>query len=242
MRLITKVWIDDIERHLIHYTINLKLNEVGLATLEVETKIQPRPKSLVVFKAGYTVGSMWTYFIGFVDQVDPESTHHWTVKCKEISHALASDCLIALRSCTLADVKGEMQGCTGLKFVIKQGHLTATRFFSHGEGYFCIRRLDRVFGIDDYTWWQRRDGSVWFGTWALSDYALAGNLDLDPEYYIKQKPGVVVVPVIPSMRPGMLVNQHRLTAVRFESNHHMTFRWNEKNTMVRNEITPGNAY
>lgn len=221
MKLHTKLTIGK-ELHLIDYNINLKLSEAGSATFRAIS--ETKPSGLVFFDAGYATGKFWRYYIGFVTQATPESHKHWTIKTRELAHLLNNECPVSLRMPKLIDVLGEMTKYTGLKFLTPEPDLACTRFFSTNDGYFCMRRIPRTFIIDDYVWWQNRKGKVWLGKWALSEYAAYGDIPLDPKFYIRHRPGMSVISALPALRPGMLLNGHRLTSVRFQ-NHNMTLRW-----------------
>ena len=222
MRLDTQVQIGGQELRLIDHDVVLKLSDAGQATFRVISANQP--KGVVLFDAGYTVGNLHRIFVGYVDRATHQSQKHWTVYCKELCAALALKAPISLRHCTLPDVLSEITKATDLQFITQAGSHQVSRFANAADGFYALRNTARVFSIDDFAWYQQKDGKLWLGEWKDCAYAKAGNIELDSQLYTKQQPSGATLPAIPALRPGMLLNQQRLTYVRLKS-HETTIRW-----------------
>ena len=209
---------------IISYDIALKLSDVGTATFEVQAS--SKPSGIVIFEAGYTTGEYYSLFIGYVDKAVAKSDKHWTLACKEICNALSVEAHISLRRCYLADVLKDINSSTGLTVKSTDSSKQVSRFTSTGDGFYALRSISRVFSLADFVWWQTKDGDVWCGTWSDSDYAQLGNLDIDTALFTKQTPASATLPLFPALRPGMVVNQQRLTFVR-HSKHNTVLRWKQ---------------
>lgn len=214
MKLDTRIEIGGNVLKLTSYDVSLRLSEAGTARFVVQAKTQP--KGIVLFDAGYAKGIFHRVFIGYVEHAMEKSEKHWTVKAREICHALQVTCYVSLRKCTVTDVLTDLKRQTGLDFVSSISG-TIPRFASKGDGYYVIRSVGESFGVQDYVWYQQRDGKVWLGSWADSEYAQMGNLAFDPKFYGDQHPESATLPALPNLRPGMVLNKKRLLGVRLRS-------------------------
>lgn len=216
------------EYKIIRYDIALLLSGAGQATFEVQAP--SKPTGAAVFIGGYTVGQSHTVFQGYVEKATLKYDQHWVLFCREIAHVMQIPLAMSLRRCFLRDVLGEMQAATALTFIPGGGPYAskqATRFFSieKSDVYYSLKRTERVFGIEDFVWFQTVRAEIWLGAWKDCIYASNGDIRIDPLLMTQQKPHSVKLPIMPALRPGMVLNGHRLLHVRHTSDHVTRLRW-----------------
>lgn len=222
MKLEAAISIAGKKHKLVTHDIALKLSDAGSASFVVQA--DQHPAGIVYFDAGYTIGEYYRVFIGYVEKAIEKSAKHWTIRCHEVSHALQLDTPISLRHCYLNDVLKDITGATSLELNSPILTKQVARFTSTGDGYYALRSIPRVFNISDFVWWQTKKGALWCGQWSASDYAQLGNLELDTALFTEQTPHSATLPLLPALRPGMLVNNKRIIFVRHKD-HKTVLRW-----------------
>ncbi|HHT0239282.1 TPA: P2 family phage major capsid protein [Raoultella ornithinolytica] len=102
--------------------------------------------------------------------------------------------------------------------------------FTHsGSGYQLLANLGRAFSISDYTWFQLPDGTIYAGSYAHSRFADAP-VEIPIEFIQSAAAGnSITLPVIPAIRPGVVVNGQRITQVRIQDDE-MTLTWTPLNS------------
>lgn len=216
MKLEKRIMVDGKALKLVSDDVALRMGDIGSASFEVLA--DAAPSGVVVFEMGYTVGEMHRVFAGYVQKATAKSDKHWTLACREIADALQVPAHLSLRHCLLADVLRELSGHTSLDIGTADGAAytskKVSRMASTGDGFYALRTLPRVFGIADFVWWQTPTGGVWCGSWADSQYAQNGNIEINAKLFTQQMPDSVTLAAMPALRPGMMVNGQRLTYVR----------------------------
>ncbi|MBD2812541.1 hypothetical protein ID853_17055, partial [Xenorhabdus sp. Vera] len=131
---------------------------------------------------------------------------------------------------TLRQIVDWLQEHSGLAFILPQAPYTdkpIPHYTHNGTGYQLLANLGQVFAIEDYIWQQLPDGSVYLGSWAHSLFA-GKPVDIPNEFSQRQSAGnAMTIPMIQSLRPGVVVNQQRLSKVNL-NNENMILTWQPK--------------
>ena len=98
------------------------------------------------------------------------------------------------------------------------------RYASHGDGFNALRNIGRVFGINDFIFYQKVDGSVWLGEWQQSGDAKPDRT-IEQRFFTRQTPDAAVLPAIPAIRPGMQINGRRVLSHRLTQDHQSYLKW-----------------
>ena len=128
---------------------------------------------------------------------------------------------VALRNKTLKDLLTEVKAITGCGFTLPKAAYASKPvpyFFNTGSGLHLIRSIAQVFGIDDFTWQQRRDGLIYVGAWSDGHWSNAP-VDIPAATLDKQLAiQTAELMAIPGLRPSYLLNGKRLYSVRLIEN------------------------
>uniref|UniRef100_UPI001FD353C0 bacteriophage T4 gp5 trimerisation domain-containing protein n=1 Tax=Yersinia pekkanenii TaxID=1288385 RepID=UPI001FD353C0 len=102
-------------------------------------------------------------------------------------------------------------------------------FQHNGSGYQLLANLGRAFSIPDYVWYQLPDGTVYVGSYADSRFAQTP-VDVPQEFAQGGGGGnSLTLPLIPAIRPGVIVNGRRITKVDVTDDS-MTLTWTPLNS------------
>ncbi|HHH0246731.1 TPA: hypothetical protein ACPZM5_004603, partial [Yersinia enterocolitica] len=97
------------------------------------------------------------------------------------------------------------------------------------SGNQLMLNLGRAFNIPDYVWYQLPDGTVYVGSYADSRFAQTP-IDIPQEFAQGGGGGnSLTLPLIPAIRPGVIVNGRRITKVDV-SDDSMTLNWTPLNS------------
>ena len=96
-------------------------------------------------------------------------------------------------------------------------------FTSQGTGYQLLASLGSIFTIADCIWYQQPDGQIYVGSYQDSRWP-SSPIDIDQGLSSNQFGNSWQLMAMPSMRPGALVNGHRIKQVELE-NDAMTLTW-----------------
>jgi hypothetical protein len=124
-----------------------------------------------------------------------------------------------LRNKTLKELLTEVKTITGCGFSLPQSSYASTPvpyFVNTGTGFHLLNKLAQVFGIDDFTWQQKRDGLVYVGAWSDSHW-IDVPVEVPAAVLDKQlSTQTAELMAIPGLRPGYLLNEKRLYSVRLQ--------------------------
>lgn len=213
------------EMPLVSDDIRLELRSPGRANFTI--KCDTPPSGLVTFDIGYNK-SLQRYFIGFVESSSEISKGTYMIFCRELTASLNRPLPIVMRNVTMHDTIQQIAELTALQFNLpdKAYANTATPcFYNIGSGYFALDSLGDVFDIPDYIWQQQGDGKVFAGSW--SDSRWAQRETTIPEKYFDKylSTNNAVIAAIPTLRPGVQINQgKRIKSIQL-SNGKMTVTW-----------------
>jgi hypothetical protein len=119
-------------------------------------------------------------------------------------------CFFFLRRVTLRDVIAKIEQESRLHFLLPAGadYLNERRpaFESQGSCKAALAQLPKRWDVPDAVWYQLPDGTVYWGRWQngpFSKGAVPIEAKLLLEHHADQ--GVLRLPCIPALRPGMIV-------------------------------------
>lgn len=223
MKLVEHLTIGGKEQRLVKREIKLELSAAGKAIFRVQA--ESKPSGLVLYQCGYAKHQLHDFFIGYIEQATPEGKT-WQLSCRELMHGLTQIAHVSLRQCVAADVLADVQRATKVEFVDISTN-KVPRFASHSDGFAAVRNLQRVFQIPDFVFFQQKDGKVWCGEWKQAEELYTKAREIDPKFFTRHTPSSAVLPALPALRPGMLVNGRHLLAVRLSAKHETHLTWSK---------------
>lgn len=224
MKLNKRIYINGEQRKLVSEQIILELSAGGRATFVIEGEVEER--QLVEFQMGYQ-GDYLAYFNGFITKAQPAQNGFTRFIARERSGLLAARWPSSIQHPTVSEVIEQLSFETGLTFVLPEQDYVYNRipnFTSQGTGYQLLNNVGRAFSIPDFCWYQQTDNTIYLGSFADSRWQ-SRPIKLEPALSKKQHGGEsMTMAVIPSVRPGAIVNQKRITEVHIEKDD-MTLFW-----------------
>lgn len=229
MRFQQSLFIDGQEYQIIENNVFLELSSIGRAVFTIKSESKP-PRGVIFYDCGYTDGNYYRFFVGLVREIVKRDTRSWVIHCREISLALQLNCPISLRNCTLLDVLADISKTTRLNVSTKESADYATklvpRFANTGNALHAIRLIGSVFDIEDVVWYQTKDGNIWIGDYQDSEWAKKQDITIPDKFFIKQQgSNMATLPAMPALRPGVRLNDFRLTEVNLQENE-VHLKWN----------------
>jgi hypothetical protein len=217
MKLHKRLTINGAEVPLVSENIQLNHDRPGRAIFQVQA--QSPLQGRITFAAGWDWADRLTrIFTGDIERSTTVDAHQQRLFCREVSARLDAILPVALRHPTLQDVLAAYAARTGLSFITPPRPYASVRvpyFGALGTGYQALDSLGAVFGIAEYMWQTQGDGQIFAGSWQDSRWpALAAHV---PEEAFGQAGanGGQVMPAVPAMRPGAVLNGRRVQTVRF---------------------------
>ena len=111
-----------------------------------------------------------------------------------------------------------------MRFILPERPYADTKipaFDTFGTGLDGLANIGRAFQIPDYVWQTQGDGKIFVGSWQDSRWP-ERPVEIPQAVFSRAlATGGKVMTLIPSMRPGCVVNGDRVRTVRF-SGHEMT--------------------
>ncbi len=209
--------------------ITLNLNTPGSATFLINNNQTPVKKSAIIsFNIQYNQQeTAQRLFFGFVDKITDIDNTRQKLFCREFSAVLNEKLPLNLRHVSATDVLNEITSKTFLKFTLPEAqysHWRTANFYNLGNGYQAMDAIGRVFKIPDFIWQQQGFGMVYVGSWADSRWKNK-NIELPQNWFDKQTANnSAVMPAVPALRPGAVVNNNRIKQLVFSKNK-MTISW-----------------
>ncbi|WP_411165622.1 hypothetical protein [Klebsiella oxytoca] len=186
---------------------------------------------LVRLDMGYNE-TVYRWFTGFVERSSPAENGARRLFVRELAGIFDGHWPVSLQHPTLRDVVTGIAQRTDMVFSLPDNADytdTPIPHFTHsGSGYQLLANLGRAFSISDYTWFQLPDGTIYAGSYAHSRFADAP-VEIPTEFIQSAAAGnSITLPVIPAIRPGVVVNGQRITQVRIQDDE-MTLTWTPLN-------------
>ncbi|RBO85899.1 hypothetical protein [Marinomonas aquiplantarum] len=201
---------------LVSHDICLDDSRPGRASFVVQS--DTALSGLVYFSFSINGKQQHGHFYGYVENSVAASQSTQSLFCREKSNLLEMSVPMALRHATLADVLNAVKEQTGLDFTwAKQASYSqqqVAHFVNTGSGFHLLNSLAKVFAIPDFTWMQKRDGSVFVGAWQDGHWS---NSPISVPYDILDKQLATKsaeLLAIPGLRAGYQINGKRLHQVR----------------------------
>lgn len=176
---------------------------------------------------------VYRWFTGFVERSSPAENGARRLFVRELAGIFDGHWPVSLQHPTLRDVVTGIAQRTDMVFSLPDNADytdTPIPHFTHsGSGYQLLANLGRAFSISDYTWFQLPDGTIYAGSYAHSRFADAP-VEIPTEFIQSAAAGnSITLPVIPAIRPGVVVNGQRITQVRIQDDE-MTLTWTPLNS------------
>lgn len=203
---------------LVSHDIFLESRSVGRASFVVQS--ESTLSGLVFFSFSVNGHQKHGHFYGYIERSTASNSKAQTIFCREKSNLLELPVPMALRNVTLSDVIAEVENITQCSFTLPSNadyiNKSVAHFVNTGNGFHVLRNLEETFDIDDYTWLQKRDGSIYVGSWADGHW-LSTPIDIPSTVLDKQlSTQNAEILAIPGLRPGYLLNGNRLYSVRLQ--------------------------
>lgn len=201
---------------LVSHDICLDDSRPGRASFEVQSDTSL--SGLVYFSFSVNGKQQHGHFFGYIESSVTNSKQTQTLFCREKANLMAMPVPMALRHATLGDVLNAVNEQTGLDFTWAEqapyNQQQVAHFVNTGSGFHLLNSLENVFAIPDFTWMQKRDGSVFVGAWQDGHWTNSP-ISVPAEILDKQlatKSAELLA--IPGLRAGYQVNGNRLYQVR----------------------------
>ncbi|MDR4895228.1 hypothetical protein RF656_00490 [Yersinia kristensenii] len=210
--------------------LSLSLSGCGLGFVTALTE-QDCIGKLVRLDLGYNA-SIYRWLTGFVERSAPAENGSQRLFVRELVGVFERSWPCSLQHPTLRDVTDAVGKATDMRFVLPENTAytnTPIPHFQHnGSGYQLLDNLGRAFSIPDYVWYQLPDGTVYVGSYADSRFAQTP-VDIPQEFAQGGGGGnSLTLPLIPAIRPGVIVNGRRITKVDVTDDK-MTLTWTPLN-------------
>ncbi|WP_295032098.1 hypothetical protein [Shewanella sp.] len=202
----------------------LELSSAGRGVFEVKGEV--KRGQIVAFDMGYN-NKLQRYFSGYITKTTPSSMGMHRIVVRELSSLLAEHCPINIRHATFRQVITQLAEDTGLSIVIPDDaiylDIKVPNFTSQGTGYQLLASLSGVFGINDCIWYQQPNGQIFVGSYQDSRWP-SKPLEINQGFSKKQFGNSWQLMAMPAMRPGAMVNGHRVKQVELADDT-MTITW-----------------
>lgn len=209
--------VNGVRVNLVSHDVALDAMASGRASFVVQS--DKALSGAVYFSIGINNGQEHGHFYGYIERSTPASNNSQTLFCREKSNVLAMRVPLALRNKTLKELLTEVKAITGCGFSLPQSayaSIPVPYFVNTGSGLHLLNKLAQVFGIDDFTWQQKRDGLIYVGSWSDSHW-IDVPVEVPTAVLDKQlSTQTAELMAIPGLRPGYLLNEKRLYSVRLQ--------------------------
>jgi hypothetical protein len=190
--------------------VRLHLNEIGTGIFEVLEKPPALRRALVELYAAVGDTEEYLIFTGAVTDTRETAPGRLRIDASELSMVLEATCVINLMHCTARQVVGKIERETGLRFLLPAGagYLDERRvmFKSYGSARDALDAAAKRWEVEDAVWFQLPDGRMYWGHWALGPYTRAPlPISSDLISQRDEERRTLVLPYIPALRPGMVV-------------------------------------
>ncbi|WP_237386507.1 phage baseplate assembly protein V [Xenorhabdus sp. Sc-CR9] len=225
MKPINRLYLSSDEIHVVDANLMLELSACGRGFITAETTTDYTGK-LVRLDVGYT-DLILRWFTGYVERAQPAQNGYQRLFVRELVGVFDRQWPCSFQHPTLRQIVDWLQEHSGLTFILPEAPYTdkpVPHYTHNGTGYQLLANLGQVFDIEDYIWQQLPDGSVYLGSWVHSLFA-GKPVDIPNEFSQRHSAGnAMTIPMIQSLRPGVVVNQQRLSKVNL-TNENMAITW-----------------
>lgn len=225
MKISKNVYINNERRQLANNIMVLELSAGGRCALTVEGDVAQG--SMAVIQIGVN-NDVATWFTGYVTKSNPAERGYFRIVVRELCYLLNSSLSVSIQHATFKDVLQRLTELTKIKFVVPEDaeylKTQISNFTASGTGYQILKDAGRAFSIPDFCWFQQTGPFVWVGSFEHSKWA-DNPVTIPVEVSDLTKGSNFLKTVIfPSIRPGAIVNNQRITKVTVEDDA-MTLEW-----------------
>lgn len=226
MRPVKRLYLSGNEIPLVDSNLVLELSSGGRGFITAVTGEDYTGK-LVRLDIGYPE-MMYRWFTGYVERSQPAENGSVKLFVRELVGTLDRQVPCSFQHPTLRIVTDWLGGHSGLTFTLPSGVDYTDKPIAHfthaGTGWQLLASLGRAFSIPDYVWYQLPDGNMFTGSYAHS--LLAGKPVTIPQEFNQATAAgdSMTIPMVPTLRPGAMVNGQRITMVRL-MNDDMLLTW-----------------
>lgn len=230
MKPIRDLIIDGKNYPVVEENIVLRLSGAGtgfitISTGDDKTPLRGKPVELSI---GYNDKPV-KWFSGYVESDSHTGQGLRKLMVREAAAILQYPLNVSMQHPTLKQVAKHIEDNTGLRVQLPGADYTTTpipHLTHHGNGYQLMALIGRAFSIPDYVWYPSIDGIIYAGSFA--DCRFAGcpvDLPVDITRDDHAANGWTIQ-TIPMMRPGVVMNGHRISQVHLQGDS-MIISWSD---------------
>lgn len=215
MKQITRLQLAGDEINVADLNLALELNTCGRGFITASTT-KDYTGQVVRLDVGYP-DLLLRWFTGYVERSQPAENGSVRLFVREMAGVLEGDLPCSFQHPTLRQIADWLRNQSGLTIALPDGVKytdTPAPYFTHsGSGHQLLNDLGKAFSIPDYIWCPLPDGSVYIGE--AGKMMLSTAVDIPAEFSQQTANGkTLTIPVVQSIRPGVIVNGQRITHVR----------------------------
>jgi hypothetical protein len=190
--------------------VRLRLSHVGEGIFEVPEELEGLGRALVEFYVGVGGGEEYLMLTGALTETRRLAPGRVRLAARELSAVLEMPLVINLMHPTARQVLARIEHGTGLRFLLpaRADYLDERRvdFRSYKRGVDALNLLGKKWELAEAVWFQLPDGRMYWGHWAQGPYT-KGAVPIEPHLISARddKNRTLVLPYIPALRPGMVV-------------------------------------
>ncbi|EMK0255632.1 hypothetical protein V8I69_003931 [Salmonella enterica] len=210
--------------------IMLRLNAAGTGFITIidDGSGAPMRGKSVQLSIGYN-DKPFAWFSGYVESDSATGKGLRKLMVREAAAILQYPLNISMQHPTLKQVAAHIEKHTGLRVALPDAEYVNTpipHLKHNGNGYQLMAMTGRAFGIPDFVWYPSTDGVIYVGSFAHCRFA--GRPVQLPVDLTKGDHGANgwVVQTIPALRPGVVLNGHRLNQVQLQGDN-MIVSWDD---------------
>lgn len=215
MRPMKRLYLSGDEIPLVDVNMVLELSSGGRGFITAVTSDDYTGK-LVRLDIGYP-DMMYRWFTGYVERSQPAENGSVKLFVRELAGKLDKQIPCSFQHPTLRIVTEWLGSHTGLSFTLPSNADYTDRPIAHfthaGTGWQLLAILGKSFSIPDYVWYQLPDGDMFTGSYA---HSLLANKPVSIPHEFSQASAAgdtMTIPMVPTLRPGAMVNGQRVTKV-----------------------------
>lgn len=225
MKIIKTVYINNEYRQLAANSLVLELTAGGRGALTVEGDVETG--SIVTIQMGVD-GESATWFSGYVTKSNSAENGYSRIVVREFCYLLNKELSVSIQHATFKDVLARLTELTKIQFAVPEEadylNTRISNFTAAGTGYQILKDAGRAFTIPDFCWFQQTGPVVWVGSYADSRWADKPVTIPVVVSDLNRGSNFLKTVIIPSIRPGAIVNNQRITKVTIEDDS-MTLEW-----------------
>ncbi|WP_392551248.1 hypothetical protein RHO14_07055 [Orbus wheelerorum] len=230
MKIIKKLVINNIEKQLIDTNILLELSGCGRGFIVVNAEqSEILTNTIVKIDLGY-YGSVSRWFTGYVESEQPAKKGTKKLIIRELIGVYSREFNCSFQHPTIKDITNWLTANYQLKFDLPDKDYINTKIphFKHsGTGNHLLKAIGEAFNIADYVFYQNQVGTIYLGSYSdcyYGDKQIDLGDDLNKMSLSTTGVNTIVVPFVPKIRPGVILNNRIVKEVNLINDElHLTF-------------------